>query len=322
MFKRSILFVNRSLFLSITETSMKSVKSGKLEVSSLASMPAKPFPVHFEERAFAVVVRPATKPPSSTASSLQKPQLPSSPPTNGSRSILHDSEQKNEDDIVLTKETVHNEATIFNPFNADIKRSELLFESKRPDAQIDASSKFAVDNFERRDTADRMETTKQIFTASSPKQHIKSQNETKPVGQFDLSSKASENGHHKVDSKDYAISEENRDKSTAAERILKREFSQPFERSKGWKSMELLRSQSVPDGVRTDPMEKARADYLSLMMARPKPNLETINRQYFDLDGDLKRMEEWNKKQEQLRKVSVFLYSVGQCCPSTKILDI
>lgn len=298
---------------------MKPVKSDKPEISSFSSVSPKPSPVHFEERAFAVVVRPATKPPSSTASSLQRP-LQSSHPMNGHRSILHESEQKNEDDIALTKETVHREETIFNPFNADIKKSEIVFETERPDARLDTSCRFAVDSFQQRETTDQIETTKQLFTASSPKQHRKSQNESKSVGQFDLSSKASENGHRKVDSENYATSE-NLDQSPA-EHVFKRGFSQPFEKSKGWKSMELLRSHSAPDGVKIDPMEKARADYLSLMMTRPKPNLEIINRQYFDLDGDLKRMEEWNKKQEQLRKVSLFLYSEGQYYLSTQILDI
>lgn len=79
--------------------------------------------------------------------------------------------------------------------------------------------------------------------------------------------------------------------------------SQPFETSKGWRSMEMLRSFSVSDAVMVDPMERAKEDYLSLMMAQPKLSLERINRQYFDLDSDHKRMEEWHKKQEQLRKV-------------------
>lgn len=151
------------------------------------------------------------------------------------------------------------------------------------------------------------------------KVNLRSQYESTPFAKSGLSaeSSSSENEYNKMDSGTDVISQ-NVNKATE-KHSFNGEFSQPLETSKVRKLMEPLRSCTAADGMKIDPTERATADYLSAMKTQPKSDVEIINRQYFDLDGDLKKMEEWNKKQEQRRKVIVIL-SVEQDKPKNSVV--
>lgn len=139
------------------------------------------------------------------------------------------------------------------------------------------------------------------------KVNLRPQYESTPLAKSGLSteSSASEDEYNKIDSGTDVLSQ-NVNKATTKECSFNGEFSQPRETSKVQKLMKPLRSCAAADGMKIDPTERARADYLRAMKMQLKSGVEIINRQHFDLDSDLKTMEEWNKKQEQLRKVIVF----------------
>lgn len=138
------------------------------------------------------------------------------------------------------------------------------------------------------------------------KVNLRPQYESTPFAKSSLpaESSASEDECNKIDSGTDVIPQ-NVSKATK-EYSFNEELSPPLETSKVQKLMKPLRSCAAADGMKIDPTERARADYLSAMKMQPKSDVEIINQQHFDLDGDLKKMEEWNKKQEQLRKVIVF----------------
>lgn len=182
-----------------------------------------------------------------------------------------------------------------------LKRGNKIFDSRetKGEAHFQTAAKSHNNRFESRDQQQHLSISKETTHADWTKEPCKDPSTPRQSSVLSEKKSTSNEEEQNVEVK---LCEKPKD-AVDSQHCPRENFPQPLETSKAWRSMEMLRSLSVSDAVVIDPTVRAREDYLSLMMDRPKLSLEQINRQYFDRDSDLKRMEEWHKKQEQLRQV-------------------